>query len=801
MNLDYTPPGSLVPYLVSDKFITIQIGPYGCVDSSTQFLTPSGWKAISEYEPGDLVAQWDPMSEQAEFVSPQAYIKLPCDKFYHFKHIYGLDMMVSEEHRVVYQLRRKGEDYHEKTAKEIAEWYRRNGANMVRIPVTFKAPDAEGLPYTDDEIRLAVAICADGYIIPQAHEDAIAINVKKQYKKDRVEQLLKAVGVPYTINKSGPGYNRYYFHFKIRDKEYGPDWWKANQHQLEVIADELPRWDGGVTCKGQPIFRTKRRASADFAQYVFTVTKGKTCCILDGKDTYRVAATSNGSKTVGLSGGKGPSGKVADNLSEVPSPDGYKYCFSVPSTYLILRRNGCIFVTGNSGKTTASIMKIAMQASKMAACPDGVRRSRCCIVRNTSRELSDTTQKDFLEKYVDGVAGDFIRSKNEFILRFGNPDGTTTECDCLFRGLDSDDDVKKLLSLQLSFAFIDEIRQISPEVFKALQGRVGRYPNKTLVPPRPEWGVNEKGAPIGGCVTDEGKPNFMVFASSNPPDRGTWWGDFLETPPKNAAVFFQPSGRSPECDWDQYLPNNYYQNLVDSHDEEWCKVYVDGLLGASLEGQPVFRNFNRDTHVAKEHLRAVHGAPIIIGCDAALHPAAIYTQIDYKGRLLVLHEDYATGMGALTFVRDRIKRTLAERFGGIDAVICVDPAANTRSQSDERTWLDVARSLGMRTVTAPTNVIAARLTAVDSFLTRMLDGEPGMLIDPSCKTLIEALQTKYQYKAKKDGDTEEKPSKTHPYSDVADALQYACLYSDTSGVFKHRRREPMKVVKMPWVYV
>lgn len=31
--------------------------------------------------------------------------------------------------------------------------------------------------------------------------------------------------------------------------------------------------------------------------------------------------------------------------------DGYKYCFTVPSSNLVLRRNGCIFVTGNCGKS------------------------------------------------------------------------------------------------------------------------------------------------------------------------------------------------------------------------------------------------------------------------------------------------------------------------------------------------------------------------------------------------------------------------------------------------------------------
>lgn len=43
--------------------------------------------------------------------------------------------------------------------------------------------------------------------------------------------------------------------------------------------------------------------------------------------------------------------RIRHNAERVPTPDGYKYCFEVPSSYLVLRRNGCVFTTGNSGKT------------------------------------------------------------------------------------------------------------------------------------------------------------------------------------------------------------------------------------------------------------------------------------------------------------------------------------------------------------------------------------------------------------------------------------------------------------------
>ena len=40
--------------------------------------------------------------------------------------------------------------------------------------------------------------------------------------------------------------------------------------------------------------------------------------------------------------------------------DGCKYCFTVPSEMLILRNNGCIFITGNCGKSQSTRALIRM---------------------------------------------------------------------------------------------------------------------------------------------------------------------------------------------------------------------------------------------------------------------------------------------------------------------------------------------------------------------------------------------------------------------------------------------------------
>ena len=128
-----------------------------------------------------------------------------------------------------------------------------------------------------------------------------------------------------------------------------------------------------------------------------------------------------------------------------------------------------------STKTTASLIKISYEAKRIAACEDGVRRSRVAVIRNTRQMLWDTTIPDFLKWYPDGEAGILERTNSKFTLKFDD-----VECEILFRGLDDANDVRRLLSLQLTFGVMDEFREINPDIYNALTGRLGRYPDKTM---------------------------------------------------------------------------------------------------------------------------------------------------------------------------------------------------------------------------------------------------------------------------------------------------------------------------------
>ena len=444
------------------------------------------------------------------------------------------------------------------------------------------------------------------------------------------------------------------------------------------------------------------------------------------------------------------------------------------------------FIVGPVGstKTTAAIMRIVYKAKMMKVGRDGIRRSRCAWIRNSRPELLDTSIPSFLTWLPNGVAGTYEKTAMKFTIRFDD-----VECEVLFRGLDETESIRRLLSLELSFAVLDETREINPAIYDALTARLGRYPSLK----------------DGGCVKDDGTRNDCLWGATNPPDFGSWWEEMFTDPPENTSVTFQPGGLSPEADWLEFLPDGYYDNIVQGKTQDWIDVYVNAEFGKSLSGQPVFRSFNRDYHTAKSALiyNRISENPLIIGMDTALHPAATICQLDPRGRLLIFESMHSADCGALRFVRETLKPALANRYPGAKALVIIDPAGMQRSQTDESTVADIMRKEGFAVRPARTNSIAARIAAVDAFLTRNVGDSAGMLIDPARNgELIKAFAGKYRYRTKQNGDTEDKPDKVRPWADLIDSTMYACLHADGGttfgGTIGVRRREVKPVVAMGW---
>lgn len=407
-----------------------------------------------------------------------------------------------------------------------------------------------------------------------------------------------------------------------------------------------------------------------------------------------------------------------------------------------------------SGKTTGIFFKLIHLAMKQKPGPDGMRRTRAVIVRNTLPQLRDTTLSSWAYWFKDGQAGQWLATQNKFILRFND-----VECEVLFRPLDTADDVARVLSLEVTFAILDEFVQIPREIVDALSARLGRYP----------------------AAKDGGATNWGMWGSSNPDTEDNWWFDYLHNSlPENARYFVQPSGFSDSAENLMNLPGNagYYTNQAKGKSEAWIKQFIEAEWGYSAAGKPVIPTFKNELHIAKGELKYHANLPLIIGLDPGITGSAlIFGQEDLHGRLLVLGELIQSGYGIERLIQERVRPYIRSRFPDAQVTVAPDPAAANRAQTDERAVVDVIKRYFPVKIET-NNRLAMRLNAIEHYTTRLTDIGPALLIDAKeCPVLVRALKGGWRYvvDTKRDTIKGAEPEKNQ-YSHPGDAFGYLCRY-------------------------
>jgi hypothetical protein len=151
-------------------------------------------------------------------------------------------------------------------------------------------------------------------------------------------------------------------------------------------------------------------------------------------------------------------------------------------------------------------------------------------------------------------------------------------------------------------------------------------------------------------------------------------------------------------------------------------------------------------------------------------------------------------MGVRQFARDVVKPFLQRNFYGIEiAFSYIDPAGKGRGEAEAKSAMGILNdeyiddnedgdiiqplNLGFETEPAPTNDPTKRIDAVNSFIIKLVDGEPGYLVSRKCPMLRKGKIGGYQYKRVQVSGEEryrDKPDK-NKYSHPADAEQYMAL--------------------------
>jgi hypothetical protein len=427
-----------------------------------------------------------------------------------------------------------------------------------------------------------------------------------------------------------------------------------------------------------------------------------------------------------------------------------------------------------SGKSVACCIEMFKKSQEQALGPDGKRKTRWLVVRNTLPQLETTTIKTWLDWF---PTKDFGRMTGKppytHYVRFGDVD-----MEVIFIALDKPEDVKKLLSFECTGIWFNEAREINKEIVDAATGRVGRYPS----------------AKDGGCSWSG------IIMDTNPPDDSHWWYNLSEEQtPVDWQFFTQPSGLSPMAEnlenlnqpsdahllplaTRRELGRKYYQRMLGGKTQEWINVYVHGKYGFIKDGKPVYEaSWNDTLHGAQADIEINPASPLSCGIDCSgRNPSAVWGQRTPLGQIQIVHELVCEGIGAVAFA-GLLKSEIARVFPGRDIEYWGDPAGGYGSQNDDRTYFDIIReTAGVQIRPAPTtNLIGERIQTVESVLLRLVTGGvPALWVSRACKILRRGFNGGYKYKrlsVSGGARYEDKPDKRTRFADVHDALQYLLI--------------------------
>jgi hypothetical protein len=464
-----------------------------------------------------------------------------------------------------------------------------------------------------------------------------------------------------------------------------------------------------------------------------------------------------------------------------------------------------------NGKSVACIMEGLRISQDQWPNSSGVRKSRGVIVRNTNPELRTTTLNTWKQWIPESISPVIMHPVIMTTMKRSLGDGTFIEMEVYFLAMDTDKDVKKLLSLEATWIFLNEAKQLPYSVVKASRERIGRYPS--VIDGYED--TDDYKAPRDNEGRYQPCKRKALIMDTNPPDDDHWWYqlaeegclrksknkklaisetervfDFFNGPPplvKNNDGTYEPN---PDAENIEYLPGGYqyYLDMIAGNTDDHINVMVLGNYGIIVEGRPVYPSYSDNIHCPERGVKAIKGLDLCLGWDFGLTPAIIGGQLDDRGRAKVIFELVSEDMDVRTFARDVVKPFLQKYFKDFSIGFSYgDPAGNNRGEGEGKSSIrilndeyegDELLDMGFITEAAPTNDPTERIDAVTQFLNRMVDGEPAYQLNRVCASLRKGKAGSYHYKRVAIAGSEErfrdKPDK-NKYSHPSDAEQYLFL--------------------------
>jgi hypothetical protein len=314
-----------------------------CFTPDTEVLTPNGWRKVDTITYDDTIAS---VSNGMTVIFEKPRLITERDdhtEVYTFHNKKGqVDIAVSGGHRMVYT---QGGKWKESLAKDTKfyQGMKLHTAAFATGTRQWSAVDAVHVAYQADGRSRVYE--THGYA---KHAYGYEINLKKERKIERLEQMLLAADIEYTKFSEKNGYTSFYLK---TDYVFTKDFSTISLDNMSAdyaraFAKELEYWDGSPRSATRWKYSNTNKEAVDKAQAICSLS-GWNTFLSEVKDKRGYATCYElhiRSAYVPVDG--------QSIIKEVKPYTGKMYCFSVSTGMLLLRRNGKVFVCGNTGKTT-----------------------------------------------------------------------------------------------------------------------------------------------------------------------------------------------------------------------------------------------------------------------------------------------------------------------------------------------------------------------------------------------------------------------------------------------------------------
>lgn len=306
-----------------------------CLTGDHEVLTPNGWIRLDKWAGGEI-ACWSPATEYISFQKANALA------FNYSGEMYAIttqrcEQVSTPDHKMA--VLQKDGLWGQTTIQQACRH---------RFTIPFTGRRLVGQSTEPDKLRVLIMTQADGHY---TREGDVRYHFKKNRKTERCKHLLRKSGIPFieqsrlngavciTVkNRCMPLWLR-----QFQDKTFG--YWLLDE-SAEVIFDELPLWDG-YNCGPNSIqYSTANKQNAEIIQAAAVLSGRSATLIVKSRanDRWKDAYVLN----IWNTPGHGSAVRI-EQVNKVPF-SGEVFCAETKTGYFMVRRNGKVWVTGNSGR-------------------------------------------------------------------------------------------------------------------------------------------------------------------------------------------------------------------------------------------------------------------------------------------------------------------------------------------------------------------------------------------------------------------------------------------------------------------